>query len=384
MKRNFDVIVIGAGIIGLSIAYYLRKKARPSVLVLEKESSWITGSSARANGGFRQQFSTPINIRMSQLSLPVFESFEEEFRTDISFRQYGYLFVTASDSGERALKESLEFQQRRGVPVERVGPEEIARIAPYVRCDDLRCGNFCAKDGYADSYSIAAGFGARALEMGVQLRCETEVTGLQIGADRIVGVHTSSGIYSSGVVINAAGPFAGRIGEMAGIEVPVEPVRRMLVLTEPFAGIQECCPMTIDSDTGFFMRHESGRVLMGWSDPLEPAGFNLTFDPDIIDVVAEKAFHRVPLLEQAEVNPRKSWAGLYEVTPDHHCILGETEVRGLFLANGFSGHGMMHSPATGMILADLVLDGQTDLADITPVRPGRFREGDLIHESIVF
>ncbi len=383
MKRSYDVVVIGAGIIGLSVAYYLKQKGCPRVLLLEKEDTWINGSTPRANGGFRQQFSTPINIRMSQLSLPVFESFRDVFDTDISFRQRGYLFVTASQAGRSGLLQNLEIQRRHQVPVEWLEPAQIKELAPFVKTDDLQGGNFCGKDGYADSYSIAAGFGSAALRMGAELELLQPVVEITRAGNRVTAVRTPEHTIETHRVVNAAGPAAAGVSALLGIDLPVKPVRRMLVMTEDFADIPEEIPMTIDIDTGFIMRKESGRVLMGWSDPDEPPGFNLAFDPAIIDVVAEKAVLRVPSLERARINPRKSWAGLYAETPDHHCVLGEVDESGFFLANGFSGHGMMHSPAVGMILADLVLEGSTSLLDIHPLRFSRFAEGDLIRETVV-
>ena len=184
-------------------------------------------------------------------------------------------------------------------------------------------------------------------------------------------------------LVNAAGPYAAQVGRLAEIEIPVEPVRRMLVMTEDFPEISESIPMTVDADTGFIMRKEVEKVLMGWADPEEPPGFNLNFEPSFMDVVAEKALSRVPALERAQINPRRSWAGLYEVTPDHHCILGPTPLKGFFLINGFSGHGMMHSPAAGMIVSDLILKGRTDLIDPHRLRLSRFEEGDLIKETVV-
>lgn len=383
MTRTYDAVVIGAGIIGLSIAYYLKKKRCRRVLILEKEETWINGSTPRANGGFRQQFSTAVNIRMSQLSLPVFENFSREFDTDISFRQRGYLFVTASPEGRGGLLRNLEFQKRHGVPVEWIEGNEIARLAPYLRVDDLLGGNFCARDGYADAYSIAAGFGSAALKLGAELETLAPVTGIHLSESGTAKVQTPTGRIETPRLVNAAGPAAAEVARLAGISLPVQPVRRMLVMTEDFPEIPEGIPMTIDVDTGFIMRKESGRVLMGWSDPDEPPGFNLAFDSAIIDVVAEKALRRVPILEKARINARKSWAGLYAETPDHHCILGEVGETGFFLANGFSGHGMMHAPAVGMVLADLMLDGKTDLLDVHALRLSRFAEGDLIKETVV-
>ena len=384
MARTFDVVIVGAGIMGLSIAYYLKKKGCRRVLVLEKEESWITGSTAKANGGFRQQFSDPVNILLSQLSLPVLKNFREEFHTDISLAQNGYLFVTATESGEKVLKQNLNTQRRYGVPAEWLSPEQVGQLAPYLRTTDLRGGTFCGQDGYGDSYSIAAGFGREALRQGALLKTSSPVVEVLTSSGKILGVKTPSETFHASNVVNAAGPYAAVIGSYANVNVPVTPVRRMIVMTEEFLPIPDTIPMVIDTDSGFFMRKESGRVLMGWSDPDEPSSFNTSFDPNFVDVVAEKAMARVPVMERAQINARRSWAGLYEISPDHHCILGEaSKLKGFFVANGFSGHGMMHAPAVGMILSDLILQGKTELIDIHPVRLSRFEEGDLIHERVV-
>lgn len=384
MARTYDAIIIGAGIIGLSVAYYLKRKGCPRVLVLEKEPAWVTGSTARANGGFRQQFSTPTNIRLSQISVAVLRNFHRDFGADISFRPYGYLFVTATQAGETALRKNLDLQRSHEVPVEWLQPEEIARRFPFLHTADLRGGTFCPEDGYADAYSIATGFGEAARRLGLEVHFGEPAVGILKRNGAVLGIRTPKEELEAPAVVNAAGPYAGEVGRLAGLEVPIVPVRRMLVMTEPFDPISETIPMTIDVDTGFLMRKESGRVLMGWSDPDEPPGFRTDFDPSFVDMVTEKALARVPLLERARINVRKSWAGLYEVTPDHHCILGEAPgLSGFFVAGGFSGHGMMHSPAAGMILADLILEGKTGLIDPGPLRLSRFEEGDLILETVV-
>ncbi len=382
--RSYDVIVIGAGIIGLSVAYYLKKQKCRKVLVLEKEDSWITGSTARANGGFRQQFSTPINIRLSQISLPVFKHFEEEFRTDIAFRQRGYLFLTATGEGDLALHRNLRIQQSHGVPVEWVTAEDLLEMVPFVEAENLRGGTFCPEDGYADSYSIAEGFGQRARQLGAEIEMGHPVVEIQTASGQVTGVRTPRETIQTGRLINATGPYAAVTGQMAGIEIPAQPVRRMLLMSEDFPEISEEIPMVIDADSGVVLRQESGKILMSWSDPEEPPGFNLEFDPSFVEVLAEKTADRFPLLQQVRINPRRSWAGLYSVTPDHHCILGEApNLPGFFLANGFSGHGMMHAPAVGMIISDLVLEGTTRLVDPHPLRLSRFEEGDLVEETVV-
>jgi len=383
MERTCDVCIIGAGVMGLSVAYYLKRRGAGRVLVLEKEDSWSTGATAVANGGVRQQFSTAVNIRMSQLSLPVFEHFKEDVGTDILWRQYGYLYVTAKPEAAARLRETIAFQKAHDVPVEWVTPEQIRELAPYIRTDDLQGGAFGPKDGFCDSYTVAAGYGNAARQLGAEVAFGEQVTGITVVSGRVAGVTTKTSRIDTKVVVNAAGPFAGVVGRLAGMDVPVVPVRRQVVLTEPVPEIPERTPMTIDADTNFIMRSESGRIFLGWSDPDEPVGFNTSFDPDFIDQVVSLGIPRSPLLEKVRVNAKRCLAGLYEVTPDHHAIIGTCPVHGLYLANGFSGHGMMHAPAVGMILTDLIIDGSTSRMDIRPLRLSRFAEGDINVERVV-
>ncbi|HLV00351.1 MAG TPA: FAD-binding oxidoreductase [Acidobacteriota bacterium] len=384
MKDGYEVVIVGAGIIGLSIAYNLAKEGCTDILVMEKEPAWITGSSARANGGFRQQFSTEINIRLSQLSLPVFETFEEEFGIDIGLRQYGYLFLASSQKVLELLDANRKLQLQLGVPVDFLTSPDLASQYPFLRTDDLKGGNFCAKDGYADPYSIALGFGSKAFALGVELKTGLAVTKILHRNQSILGVATPQGTVSCQILVNAAGPYAAQVAGLAGEELPIEPVRRMIAMTEPFPEIPERIPMIIDLDTGFLARKEAERVVLAWADPDEPPGFNLSFDPSFIEIVAEKAVRRIPALAQAKVNPQKSWAGLYAVTPDHHCILGESsKVKNLFHAVGFSGHGMMHAPAVGRLMSELILRGKAESLDIGSLGPSRFAEGKLVHERVV-
>lgn len=384
MKDGYEVVIVGAGVIGLSIAYYLARDGCTDVLLIEKEPSWITGSSARANGGFRQQFSTEVNIRLSQISVPVFETFQEEFGVDIGLRQYGYLFVTSSEKRLHLLEQNRKLQQSLGLPVEFLEPQELSSRYPFLRTDDLKGGNYCAKDGYADPYSIALGFGSRTLAQGVELKTGTEVTQILYRHGSVSGLQTPDESISCDTLINASGPHAASVAALAGDQLPVQPVRRMIAMTEEFREIPEKVPMIVDMDTGFLARKEAEHVVLAWADPQEPPGFNLTFDLQFIEVVAEKAVRRIPSLAEAQINPQRSWTGLYAVTPDHHCILGRSpSLSNLFHAVGFSGHGMMHAPAVGKVIANLVLKGSTELLDIDPLRASRFAEGKLTHEQLV-
>ena len=203
-------------------------------------------------------------------------------------------------------------------------------------------------------------------------------------ARRITGVNTTRGFISTRIVVNAAGPWAAQVAQMAGVELPVAPLRRQLVPTEPFDKLPQRFPMVIDMSTGFHFRREGKGILLAWNDPEETPGFKTEFDPTFIEKILTRAADRVPCLAEAEVNPRRAWAGLYEMTPDHHSIIGPApNVEGLFFVNGFSGHGVMHSPASGRVTADLILRGKSDLIDATQLSATRFAEGRWLKETAV-
>jgi sarcosine oxidase subunit beta len=228
------------------------------------------------------------------------------------------------------------------------------------------------------------GFMARASDQGARLWRGVDVTGIDIDASGVARVRTSRGDVATRIAVNAAGAWAAEIGKFAGVELPVEPLRRMLVPTEPFDQISAKSPMVIDMATGFHFRPEGLGLLLAWNDPDETPGYKTNFDPAFIEKILTRAVSRVPCLEEAQIDPRRAWAGLYEMTPDHHCIIGAAPgVRGFYLANGFSGHGVMHSPATGRISADLILKGSTDVVDTNAIGLERFAEGRLLEEAVV-
>jgi sarcosine oxidase subunit beta len=255
---------------------------------------------------------------------------------------------------------------------------------PQLRSGDVLGGSFCATDGFVDPYSVMRGFMASASEGGATLWRGIEVNGIDVDARGVAGVRTTNGSVASRMVVNAAGPWAALVARMAGIDLPVVPLRRMLVPTEPFPGLPERLPMVIDMATGFHFRPEGLGLLMAWNDPEETPGFKTSFDPAFIEKILTRAVSRVPCFEDLQVNPRRAWAGLYEVTPDHHAIIGQApDIPGLFFANGFSGHGVMHSPATGRIAADLILHGASTLLDARDLGLERFAEGRQLEETAV-
>jgi sarcosine oxidase subunit beta len=373
--RRFDVVVIGAGIIGASIAWHLARDGRGSIAVLEKEAGAGAGSTAKAAGGIRAQFSSAVNIELSKLSMERFERFPEEMGVPADFIQAGYLFLASTDSHQRLFEANAALQRRLGLEIEMLDRAGVERRAPYVRSDDLRGGVFHGRDGYASPADYLAGYEKRARERGVSFLFGEEVTGRE-GRE----LRTSSGAVAAEHVVIAAGAWSGELGRRLGFEIPVQPVRRQCFVTEPAEGFAHPIPMTVDFATGVYLHSESGGLLVGKADREERAGFTEGVDWGFVERVSELAVDRVPALGNARV--KTAWAGYYEVTPDHHPLLGSAGEDGWWLACGFSGHGVMHAPATGAILAALIAGTRPPL-DVSCLGPGRFAEGKAIVETNV-
>ena len=383
--RTAEVVIIGGGIVGSSIAYHLTAAGCKNVLVVERESAQGKGSTGKSMGGIRAQFSTPVNIQMSLYSIPFYAAFDQALGYPCGYRAQGYFFCATSDQHMAYLLTNHESQVRLGLKTARlISADDIRGMFPQLRSDDIVGGAFCSTDGFVDPYSAMNGFMACASEHGAELWKNTEVTGIQREAQGISGVETSRGFVSTRKVVNCAGAWAASIAKMVGIDLPVEPLRRMLVPTEPFDQFPHTAPMIIDMSNGFHFRPEGLGFLLAWNDPEETTGYKTDFDPAFIEKILTRAANRVPVFENLAVNPKRAWAGLYEMTPDHHPILGPVpEVPGFFLASGFSGHGVMHAPATGKILSDLILVGKTDLFDASLLNLARFAEGRMIEETAV-
>jgi glycine/D-amino acid oxidase-like deaminating enzyme len=385
MTESADVVIIGSGIVGSSVAYHLAQQGCTKVLVIEREAHQGKGSTGKSMGGVRAQFSTPVNIQMSKYSIDFFSKFDEVVGHPADYRAHGYLFCATNEKHLAYLKANCERQNGLGVTnVEWVSPDDIVTMVPQLRVDDVLGGTFCPTDGFVDPHSVMMGFMLNAREKGVRLWLETEVTGIETEAGKIKGIATTRGPVSTRVVVNAAGPWAARVAEMAGVDLPVEPLRRQLVPTEPFDQLPQRFPMVIDMSTGFHFRREGKGILLAWNDPEETPGFKTEFDTSFVEKILTHAASRVPVLAEAGVNPRRAWAGLYEMTPDHHAIIGAApNVEGLYFVNGFSGHGVMHSPASGRVAADLILNGHSDLIDAKQLGVERFKEGKLLEETAV-
>ncbi len=377
-----DVVVIGGGIIGTSIAYHLARLGAGRIVLLEREPLLGTGSTGRCAGGFRYQFSTEINIRLSLLSIPMILVFQDEMDWPVDVHQDGYLFLLSRTEELSAFQENVALQNSLGVRSEFLEPGEIARFAPHVSLDGILGGTFCPHDGIGDPNGMTQGYASAARGLGVEVRCGVSATGSRVSGRRIEGVETAEGFLPCGALVNAAGPHAREVAAWAGVDLPVYPERRHVYSTFPFEQAPPNHLMVIDFTTTFYFHRESGGVLMGMGDPSEGSSFNLSVDPDFLDKVLEVGLRRYPSLADAAIN--RAWAGLYEMSPDARPILGKVrEIEGFYLANGFSGHGFQHAPAVGKLLAEEIVFGEARTLDLAPLRFDRFHAKTLTCETNV-
>jgi sarcosine oxidase, subunit beta len=375
-----DVVIVGGGILGASIAYHLAARGVRDVVVLERDQLG-GGSTTRNAGGIRLQFSTEINVRLSLRSLPRIEHFLEEMGVDPHLRQVGYLFLITEERDVAPFEESLAMWKRLGAPVQRLDAEGVRPLFPELRVDDLRFATFCARDGYCDPSSLLNGYVARAKDKGVRF-CEQEpAIGITREGDRVTAVRTTKAEIACATIVNAAGAWGAEVGRLAGVDLPIKPLRRQIFVTDPVPGLDHEFPLTVEFASTLYFHRESGGVLMGMADPTDGPGFDASVNWDFLPTLVERALYRLPILERAKV--KTGWAGFYEDTPDKHPIIGAIPgLEGFLCAAGFSGHGIMHAPAAGEAIAEMIVDGRTSL-DVTPLAYDRFRRGDLIKEHNV-
>jgi sarcosine oxidase subunit beta len=378
LPKFAEVVIIGGGVMGASAAYHLASRGLRNLLLLEREQFFGQGSTGRCAGGVRYQFGTEVNIRLSLESLPMLERFKEEIGQEINYRKCGYLFVLTDEKDVAAFQRNVKLQHDLGVQTQWLGRDEICQGLPMMNFEDALAGTLHQKDGLVDPNSVVMGYINAAQKLGVRTLNNVEVTGIRLSRGKVEAVETTQGLIKTRTILNAAGPWSGQIGQMAGVHIPVSPIRRQMFTTTPLKEIPHDFPFVIDFAQSLYFHRDGEGLLIGMSNPNERPGFDIRIDEEFEVINLEAALARMPLVEKA--SRAAHWAGLYEVTPDAHPIYGATHVDGFTICTGFSGHGFMHGPISGKLMSELLLDGKFSTVDVSMLDLARFEEGRLIKE----
>lgn len=379
LPERADVVVIGGGVVGVSAAFHLAE-AGVDVVLFERDEL-ASGSTSRAAGGVRAQFSDPVNIQLGLRSLEAFERFAQRPGGEIDLAQHGYLFLLDDPADVVAFEQSIALQHEFGVPSRLLDVPEAARLSPYIVPDGLVGAAFSPRDGHCTPEAVVQGYAQAARRYGAVLRRHCAVTDVVVTDGRITEVRTTEGAVRTDVVVCAAGAWSAAVGDMVGVELPVRPLRRQIVVTEPVPDLPPHLPFTIDFSTSFYFHDEGPGVLMGMPDPADEHSFEVHTDDAWLGRLAEAVERRAPRL--ADVGVAHRWAGLYEVSPDHNALVGEaTEVGRFLYATGFSGHGFLQGPAVGEVMRDLVL-GHAPVVDVAALAVTRFANAEIRPERNV-
>jgi sarcosine oxidase subunit beta len=384
MSQTADVVIVGAGIMGVSTAYHLARLGVRRVVVLERDTV-CSGSTALASGGIRHQYANRLGVELTTHSIVTYERFEDEFGVDPNFRQHGYLILVATDEELATARRRVALQQGLGVTVELLDPAATRALCPYLETDDLRGATYTPRDGYADPYLCTTAIAARARDLGVVIEQQREVSGFIRRGDRVTGVTSATGSVAAGAVVIATGAWSGVVGTLAGVDIPVRPHRRHTFMTAPFptARIPAATPFIIDPHQSFSLRREGPGLLFGHGRRDEPDSFATDVDRTLEPRVVERAVHRAPALADAAL--MRAWAGLYEMTPDQTGIVSAVPgVAGLHVIAGFSGHGFMHGPIAGRLMAEMLVHGRAVTMDASALDLARFARGEAHVEPLTF
>jgi len=382
LPQTADVVVIGGGVMGASAAYHLASRGSRDVVLLEKAQFFGSEATGKCAGGIRYQFSTEINVRLSLLSLPLLDRFEAELGQPIDLRRTGYLFLLDNGGDLAIFERNVAMQNRLGVPSRILSRDEAAGLAPLIQMDDIVGAAWHEGDGLADPNGVVQGYAAAARRAGAQLFTGVTALGIRVEGGRVAAVETSDGTIATRHVVDAAGPWAGQVAALAGVDLPIVPVRRQIAVTTPLLQVPPDFPFVIDFSRSLYFHREGRGILTGQSNPDETSGFDQSVDHAWTERHLDAAMMRFPLLARAGL--LREWAGLYEVTPDAHPVIDTlTDPAGFTIVAGFSGHGFMHGPISGLLVAEMILDGQAHSLDIRQLRFSRFAEGDLVREHNV-
>ena len=375
-----SVVVIGGGVMGVSAAFHLAEAGYRDVVVVEADQLG-SGSTSKAAGGVRLQFSDAVNIELALRSMDAFERFGERPGFEIDLKQVGYLFLLTSEADVATFERSVALQNSLGVPSRMLTTAEAGALAPLANVDDVLAATICMRDGHANTGAVVEGYAQAARALGVRILTNCPVSAIERDGDAITAVVTARGRIETDAVLCAAGPWSRQLGEMAGVELPVEPVCRPIWYTEPMAVPPHGHPFTIDFSTGFYFHDEGQGLLFGMADPEQPSGFDAPTRSDWLEVVGEVAMRRAPKL--LDIGIAGGWTGFYETTPDHNALIGESgDLPGFFYATGFSGHGFLLGPAVGEVMRDLIMR-RPPVVDVSVFSVDRFRSADIRPEHNV-
>lgn len=375
LPERAEVVVVGGGVVGCSVAFHLAE-AGVDVLLVERDSLGA-GSSSRAAGGVRACFSDPVNVALGARSLALLDDIGSRPGGDIDLRRVGYLFLLTTPEQVEEFGHAVEVHRSLGVVSSLVGPEEAHRLSPLASVDDVLAACWSPDDGTCTPEALVAAYAGGARREGARIVTGAEVVGADVVGGEVRGVTVRrDGVdhrVATGTVVVAAGAWSASVAELLGVDLPVRPLRREIVVTGPVPDTPASVPMTIDAGTTFYFHGEGQGLLAGWSDPSVPYGFDLARDPAYLEGLVRQAEHRAPRLLEAEVVG--GWAGLYEVSPDHDGLVGELrDVSRVLYATGFSGHGFLQAPALGEVLRDLVLHREPAI-DVSALSVDRFDAG---------
>ncbi|MBO2454444.1 FAD-binding oxidoreductase [Actinomadura barringtoniae] len=377
-----EVVIVGGGVMGTSIAFHLAEAGVRDVVLVERDDLG-SGSTCKAAGGVRAQFSDEVNIRLGARSLEAFNGFAQRPGQEIDLHRVGYLFLLSRPEDVEAFERSVALQNELGVPSRMITPAEARELSPLIETDGILAAAFSPDDGHCTPESVVLGYATAARRHGARILTHCELLDVETtsGGD-IAAVRTSQGRIETSTVICTAGAWSTAVGEMAGVHLPVSPLRRQIVFTEPMPGLRDLArpvPMTIDFETSFYFHGEGQGLMIGMSDPDEQPGFRLDRDDAWMAGLGEAMAVRAPSL--LDVGLTTGWAGLYEVSPDHNALIGEAPGVSRFLyATGFSGHGFLMGPAVGEVVRDLYL-GREPFVDVSPLDARRL-EGDRLRPEI--
>ena len=375
-----QVVIVGAGVMGASVAYHLATRGCRDIILLDRSGGPGEGSTGRATGGYRAQYATAINVALSLMARAKLRRFGDEVGGDAGYLPAGYLWLAATTDEVAVLRDGVTVQRAAGLEeAVEVDAQEALRLNPALAPEGIAGGAWCPTDGFIKPLGLLGGYLAAAQRLGARVEWGVEVIGFdRDGAGRISGVRTSRGAIPTGAVVNAAGAWAAPVAALAGVTLPVIPLRRQLVPTVPCNLLPAEMPMTLYAGDGFHFRVRDGRVLFGYPTPgAAERPWDVNVEPGWTDQVGSMMRARVPALARVPLDERAAWGGLYEISPDKHAILGTAPAcSNLFLVNGSSGHGVMHSPALGHLLAEL-MSGETPTLDVAPLAFSRFAEGRL-------